>query len=398
MRRKTPKAYFFLFFSMLSLLSIPKEATEKLQGTTVALLTPAWNHLFAASHFFSSKEPNEKSQMAGSFEETEKLLLENTLLRQEIVQLKDIMQQELRLISQMNSLLEVEEAEFSTKNLKARHRQELKKLLQMNLDAVPAKVIFRSPDSWNSSFWINVGSATNEELNSHTIAKNSPVLLGTSVVGVIDYVGKHQSRVKLITDSGLTPSIRAAREGVLSLVLDEKINTLMQLLKKTPTSIFPAEHQQELISQLESAAAHLSHDKKTHFLAKGELYGSSKPLWRSQRHQLRGVGFNYDFADGEGPARDLRTGTPVSSDSKELPMPIVQAGDTLVTTGMDGVFPAGLLVAEVTYVYPLKEGDYYYELEALPIAGNFDDLSVVFVIPPVKFNPKDQPSTTYGWK
>lgn len=397
MRRKTPKTYFFLFFSMLALMSIPKETTEKLQGITVAILTPAWRHLFAAKFFFLNNDKNHNTQSETSFENAEQLLLENTLLRQEIVQIKDIMQQELRLINQMNTLLEEEETVFSTKNLKARHRQALKKLLQMNLDAIPAKVIFRSPDSWNSSFWINVGTATNKELNNKTIAKNSPVLLGTSVIGIIDYVGKHQSRVRLITDSGLTPSIRAAREGILSHALDEKINALILLFKKTPTTIFPSDHQQELISQLEAAASHLSHTEKTHYLAKGELYGSSKPLWRSQRHQLRGIGFNYDFADGEDSPRDLRTGAPLSQDSNEHAMPIIQTGDTLITTGMDGVFPAGLLVAEVTHVHPLKEGDYYYELEALPIAGNFDDLSVVFVIPPVNFDPKDQPPA-YNWK
>lgn len=396
MRRNTSKTYFLLFFSLLALMSIPKEATEKLQGTTVAMMTPAWHHLLAVKPFFSGNEKNQNTEPAASFEETEKLLLENTLLRQEIVQLKDIMQQELRLISQMNAALE-DEAGFSTKNLKARHSQALKKLLQMNLDAIPAKVIFRSPDSWNSSFWINVGTTTNDVIGSRTIAKNSPVLLGTSVIGVIDYVGKHQSRVRLITDSGLTPSIRAARGSVLSNVLDEKINALVQLLKKTPAAILPSKEQQELISNLESAASRLSHEEKTHYLAKGELYGSSKPLWRSQRHQLKGIGFNYDFTDGEGPARDLRTGAPLSQDTQEPTMSIVQTGDILLTTGMDGVFPEGLLVAEVTHVYPLKEGDYYYELEALPIAGNFDELSVIFVIPPVNFDPKDQPPA-YGWK
>ena len=142
---------------------------------------------------------------------------------------------------------------------------------------------------------------------------------------------------------------------------------------------------------------HLSSDEKTHVLAKGELSGSSKPLWRTQRHQLKGTGFNYDFADGEGAARDLRTGNLSSLDPVESSVPIVKAGDLLVTTGMDGVFPAGLMVAEVTKVHPLKEGDYFYELEALPIAGNFDDLSLVFVIPPVSYDPDEQPPA-FGWK
>lgn len=397
MRRKSPKAYFMIFFSLLALMSIPKESTVKLQGTTVALLAPAWHHLLAFKSFFSKSDTEQKNQSTGTIEEKEKLRLENTLLREEILYLKDVMQQELRLINQINTALKDEETELSTKTLKARHRLELKKLLQVNLEAVPAKVIFRSADSWNSSFWINVGSSTNEALGNTTVAKNSPVLLGTSVIGILDFVGKNQSRVRLITDSGLSPSIRAVRGGIHSKVIDEKINTLVQILKQTPHAMETPEQQQQLISQLELSSKHLSNDEKTHVLAKGELSGSSKPLWRTQRHQLKGTGFNYDFADGEGPARDLRTGHLSSLDPPEISLPIVKAGDLLVTTGMDGVFPAGLMVAEVTKVHPLKEGDYFYELDALPIAGNFDELSLVFVIPPVSYDPDEQPPA-FGWK
>lgn len=397
MRRKTPKAYFLIFFSLLALMSIPKDSTVKLQGTTVAMLAPAWHHLLAFKSFFSGNETGQQNQSSASQEEKEKLRLENTLLREEILYLKDVMQQELRLINQINTALKDEETGLSTKTLKARHRLELKRLLQVNLEAVPARVIFRSADSWNSSFWVNVGSATNEALGNTTVAKNSPVLLGTSVIGVLDYVGKNQSRVRLITDSGLSPSIRAVRGGIQSKVLDEKLNTLVQILKQTPHAMETPEQQQQLIDQLETASKHLANDEKTHVLAKGELSGSSKPLWRTQRHQLKGTGFNYDFADGEGPARDLRTGNLSSLDPAESALPIVKAGDLLVTTGMDGVFPAGLMVAEVTKVHPLKEGDYFYELEALPIAGNFDDLSLVFVIPPVSYDPDEQPPA-FGWK
>ena len=397
MRRKTPKAYFLIFFALLALMSIPRESTVKLQGTTVAMLAPAWHHLLAFKSFFSKNNTEQQNQSAASHEEQEKLRLENTLLREEILYLKDVMQQELRLINQINTALMDEETGLSTKTLKARHRLELKRLLQVNLEAVPARVIFRSADSWNSSFWVNVGSATNDALGNTTVAKNSPVLLGTSVIGVLDFVGKNQSRVRLITDSGLSPSIRAVRGGIQSKVLDEKINSLVQILKQTPHAMETPEQQQQLISQLESASKHLSNDKKTHFLAKGELSGSSKPLWRTQRHQLKGTGFNYDFADGEGPARDLRTGNFSSLDPVESSLPIVKTGDLLVTTGMDGVFPAGLMVAEVTKVHPLKEGDYFYELDALPIAGNFDDLSLVFVIPPVSYDPDEQPPA-FGWK
>ena len=82
-----------------------------------------------------------------------------------------------------------------------------------SMESIPARVIFRSPGTWNSSLWINIGENTNGDYHRTLIAKNSPVLIGNSVVGVIDYVGKDQSRVRLITDSGLVPSVRVARGG-----------------------------------------------------------------------------------------------------------------------------------------------------------------------------------------
>ena len=44
------------------------------------------------------------------------------------------------------------------------------------------------------------------------------------------------------------------------------------------------------------------------YLAKGELLGTSLPIWRGCSHLLKGVGFNYDFADEEGPLLELKQG------------------------------------------------------------------------------------------
>lgn len=396
MRKRFSKVYIFLFFALMTLMSLPKDSAEQLQGTAVAALAPVWHQLLAVKSLISSDHREQSSRAYASFEETEKLRLENTLLREEILHLKDIMQQELRLINQINAVADGEEdIPLSTKTLKTRYRIKLKKLLQTHLEAIPAKILFRSHDSWHSSFWIDVGSLTNEALGHKTIAKNSPVLFGNSVIGVIDYVGKRQARVRLITDSGLSPSVRAVRGGIRSKILEDKFNALIQLLIKTPGALDDGEQQKELIAQLELASEHLVHDGETHYLAKGELHGSSEPLWRTQRHLLKGIGFNYDYADGEGPARDLRTGKYVFQETLESAVPIVQEGDILVTTGMDGVFPPGLSVAEVTRVYPLKEGDYYYELDALPMVGNFDELSHVFVIPPIGYEEEEKIVT---WK
>lgn len=198
-------------------------------------------------------------------------------------------------------------------------------------DFITAQVILRTPATWNSSLWVNAGTATNDALKKTIVAKNSPVLSGNNVIGVIDYVSPHQSRVRLITDSALTPSVRALRSG-----------------PKDPL-----------------------------YLAKGELHGSGSPLWRSNAKMLTGIGFNYDFGDEYSPARDLRTGKTSPNSSA---VPLLKVGDILVTSGLDGVFPPNLPVAKITKIHPLQEGDFSYSLEAIPTAANLDTLTTVFIL------------------
>ena len=108
-------------------------------------------------------------------------------------------------------------------------------------------------------------------------------------------------------------------------------------------------------------------------MAKGEVHGSSSPFWRSRSPILRGVGFNYEYADEEGAPKDLRS-----------EVPILQKGDLLVTSGLDGVFPMGLKVGTVIHCDPLKQGSYSYEIDVKPIASNLNDLQTLFVLPPVE--------------
>jgi len=332
MRKKIGYSYFFLFCSLLALVSLPRESTEHIRGSAVAFMAPSWKQILAAKSMVASVSQSEKGRtLEIETGELNKLRLENALLRTEITHLKEVLQHEIQLISHLKAA----EGSFNVETVdlvNKRHKIETERLFQLQLQSIPARIIVRSPESWNSSMWIDVGNATNEKLGKIVVAKNSPVVVGNSVVGIIDYVGRKQARVQLITDSELTPSVRAMRDQS--------------------------------------------------FLAKGEIHGAGKPLWRTQRYLLTGIGFNYDFADEEGPARDLRNGKPL--DGSGLPAKaILKNGDLLVTTGMDGVFPPHLLVAKVTKVHPLKEGDYYYELEALPTAGNFDELTDVFVLPPI---------------
>jgi rod shape-determining protein MreC len=162
-------------------------------------------------------------------------------------------------------------------------------------EGVVGKVIFRQAASWSSSLWIDVGKNT-----SSLIAKNSPVVLGSALVGVVEYVGLNRSRVRLITDPALTPAV---------------VGKASQ--------------------------------------AKGEIQGTQATLFRSRQAVLRGAGFY-----GE-----------------------VRPGDLLVTSGLDGVFPEGLEVAEVSTVFPLTEGASSYELEAVPIVKDLGYLKFLTVLP-----------------
>lgn len=315
MKRRSYKANLILLASLLILMSISPKYRDVFRGVAAAALSPSWEVLhgfrISMANFFPIAFHQDTPPK--SDEALLKIELENQLLKTIVRQLGDLLGDDLVASYEDGS------------------------------EVIAAKVIFRSPSTWNSSLWINVGHSANKEKGKIIVAKNSPVVVGKSVVGVIDYLGENQSRVRLITDAGLTPSIRVLRED----------------------------------------------SKGAMLLAKGELQGSSMPLWRTESKILKGTGFNYDFADQEGPGRDLRTGKPLDQ-SKTPAIPIIKTGDLLVTTGMDGVFPAGLEVAVVTKIFPLREGDYYYELEAIPSAESLEDLTFVFILPPQGYNSEEQ--------
>lgn len=302
MRKRTPKTYLAMLGFVFLLLSLSAALSEQVRMKAMEIVGPG----LSALRGIHTHDPKE--------EEIQRLRLQNQLLAAENHKMRELLQADWGGIDAQD-------------------------------DVAAAQVIFRAPMTWNSCLWINAGKEENLKLGKTIIAKNSPVLYGRSLVGVIDYVGTRQSRVKLITDARLTPSVRAMR----------------------------------FIG------------KQAHLLAKGEIHGSSKPIGRKEALILKGLGFNYDFEDEDGPARDLRTGRSLDPARPSKPIPLIQVNDLLVTTGLDGVFPKGLEVALVTKVSPLKEGDYSYEIEAKPTAGLLDRLSYVFIIPPTGFDPDDQP-------
>jgi rod shape-determining protein MreC len=91
------------------------------------------------------------------------------------------------------------------------------------------------------------------------------------------------------------------------------------------------------------------------FLAKGLVQGSVSK-------KLKGEGFNYDFVE----------------DLKEEPL-LLEKGDFVITSGLDGVFPSGLLIGKVSKVYPLKEGDYTISLDIDPEVDFEDPFTLLFI-------------------
>lgn len=323
--------YVFLGLSLICLLMLPSGLVNRLKGSVIAGTAPYWTLLGELKKKWDplqeKKERNAQNEL-----EIVRLKEENRSMRVQLEHLRNWLLDEDRLDEQFERLKAIQQLnEAGTREWLTRRNQELVHRLRLGIHSLSAKVIFRDPATWSSSLWIDVGHADNRRCGKSCIAVNSPVLFNGSLIGVIEWVEEKQSRVRLITNSRLHLSVRAVRGDLM--------------------------------------------------LAKGEIYGKSSPLWRSHNQVLQGSGFNYDFADKEGGAKDLRTGQSYRSLQKGNSHAILQEGDLLITTGFDRVFPEGLRVAEVSKVESLKEGASSYNIEAVSTGGNLDEIMYVLVLP-----------------
>jgi len=333
-RRISYRPWIFLGVSLIFLFALPSSSVQSIRkgGTHSVML--GFNSMNWLGKLFTFHAKDHK-------EEILQLVLENKDLKKQIETLTEQLAFERSLAEQIEKLrtlstLQIEDNYW--KEFFRRRSLELTAKIHLQLQALPANVIYRDPSSWSSSLWIDIGEDDNRFLGASIVMKNSPVIQGTSIVGVVEEVEKKRSRIRLISDHALKLSVRAIRGE-----------------KQNPSSLH---------------------------LAKGELCGSCSSKYRNRSSLLRGVGFNYDFSDEESLARDLRTGS-LATSSKEL---LLQIGDLLVTTGMDGIFPAGFEVAMITKIDPLQEGATFYTLEAQPTAQQLDHLKAVWVLPPLLFD------------
>lgn len=352
---------FAIVITLLGMMNLSPSATDGLRGGCMACILPLqastlYGHDRLVSVFGSLTRfisTGERKRKLEAKREIERLSLENARLRQEMDLLQDAVTQ-----------------------------KGLQRLLPVHEEPVPARVVYRSFALWDTTLWVDVGEKDNKTAGEKNVAHNSPVLVGDSVVGVIDYVGKRWSRVRLLSDPLMMPSVRVVRGGVQNQSLVLHVDALNDALS-TREDIGSWAALKELLGRVKK---HLETTSETQFLAKGELQGSRLGAWRGGGHTLCGTGFNYDFGDEMGSSRDLRSGAPVTGGDAT---PLVKVSDLLVTTGLDGVFPPGLRVATVTGIDVLREGAYCYDLEAEPTAGNLGQVSVVFVLPPLE---RDQES------
>lgn len=248
-----------------------------------------------------------------------------------------------------------------------------------------ANVVYQANTPWSTTIWIDVGSKT--EHVPFTIEKNCPVVSRDILVGIVDYVGAKASRVRLICDPSVKPAVRVVRGGAHSRQLMAAAQQIRSAVAAQPTLLPKPELASTLTKLLDCLVQSLPADSEMR-LAKGELQGAEYP---SSPNLLRGVGFNYDFGDEEGSARDLRNGQRSIQDQKIL---LIKPGDELETSGLDGVFPRGLRVATVTTVFPLEEGSISYRILAKIESSEFPNFDHLTILPTQPQDPLHPPSQT----
>ena len=145
------------------------------------------------------------------------------------------------------------------------YRQENQRLLDLldlkdayNLDAVGARVISASPDSWHRIITINKGSAAGIEIGM-------PVLNANGLIGQVESVSPFSSTVRLITDadSGVSVYLQSSRaEGILSgsidgvlyleyITLDVVVNLGDTVITSGTGGVFPKGIQIGIVSSVE---------------------------------------------------------------------------------------------------------------------------------------------------
>ena len=346
MKKVSYRSYFLLFLFLALALHLPPKQVEFIREKSVEYFAFFWKSFNSMHSFFIA-----------SYARSKKLEKENHHLKNQI-----------KILSK----------ELITKNQ-----------IETPLSSSPltAQVIYRDPHTWSSNLWIDVGEKKNQTLGYKAIASNSPVLVDGSLVGIVEWVGEKKSRVRLITDARMTVSVRVTRGNLEKERILKWLNPLILELNESNFTYFPLTEKKKYLEILQILKQNIQKKEvKNFYLAKGELKGTSAPLWRCHRPILKGIGFNYDFLDDFGGPYELESGKPYASLLKGEKHILLKEGDLLVTTGMDGIFPAHLPVARILKVMPLQEGAVSYDIKARLLALNIHDLKKVDILPALEFD------------
>lgn len=381
------RLYAVVIAAVLIFLCCPRMLSHVLRDKSITILSPLWRGFQKSSialpksltSFEIFKTLDTLKKQKEDLERDKQILSSQLRQVQEFLFSKQLIEND---IDALKSIKESLDEEASSKEFFQRRYQELKTRLALQLESVDAKVVYREPTSWSSFIWIDKGSEYNKLCGVEIIAENSPVVIGNAIVGVVEYVGKNKSKIRLITDEKLVISVRALRGYSQNRLLHDALSLVSDQLKFRKELFFSTEEQDNTLKILEDLSQNIELLTSDHYMAKGEIHGSSLPLWRCRSQKLKGVGFNYDFDDEEGAARDLRTGRSFSPNPQDVQKALLQEGDLLVTTGMDGIFPAGFHVGVITYIHPLEDGSFYYNLEAKAIAPHLDEIEKVSILAP----------------
>lgn len=369
MRRISYRSYVVLGVFLILALCLPKQACQYLRASSIALSSPIWKSCGLCREILFAGPCGQKHS-EGDYE---CLQIENDRLRCQIDRICQWLEQQEHL-----DALGMIQADQGASKL----TQSLKGAIDATSQFALGRVVFREPASWSQFIWIDVGERANRALGVKVVCKNSPVVVGSALIGVVETVGKHRSCVRLITDGTLCPSVRAVRGGLQGQVL---LNHLDGMMRQLPLQkhLFSDEYEQ-INQMLAMVKSRIGVAGEIAYAAKGFLQGCSAPLWRCRNQRLNGYGFQWDFSDAEGPPREIGTGKTLDLHAKLDPIELLRVGDTLVTTGFDGVFPPHLKVATVSKVCPLVRGEPTYSIEAEMIATNLHDLEFVQVLPPLE--------------
>lgn len=352
MKKRVWISYFILAFLCFGLLNFKLQRLEKIRGPFFG-----FEELFAAA-----------SKDAKGLELAE-LKSENMHLKSQLDEVKGYLLSEDHVESIFQKCIKYEndyDLEFSA--YYKRRLDGVAELLSHAKWQVTANVIYREPSNWSSAIWVDAGETHNKMYKKKIIAVDSPVIFGDHLVGVVEKVDKYKSLVRLITDSRVTPSVRCVRGYEQDAYIKNHMMRLKEVLSLQDGKYAPLEN--ALALQIDN----FNGEEQTDFLGKGYVSGSSHPIWRGRSLCLQGTGFNYNFGDDEGAPQSLHENSKI---------PLFQKGDVLLTTGMDGVFPANLLVAFVTKVFPMKEGAVSCDLQAKISLPEFIDLRKVTILPPL---------------